>query len=127
MAEYRSSMPLFDDQPEVSAVKKCNRCNAVLAGHPCPSCRSPEYRVEAIPFGDPSLPEGEKPRLSPQHLTIAARLREGPATNLELGAICQRFGARLWELKRAGFLWSRSTVKAGVYRYELVRDFPPEA
>ncbi len=87
----------------------------------------PLFDRPAVAFADPSLSEAEKVRLSPQHLTIAARLREGPATNLELGMISQRFGARLHELKRAGFLWARSCVKAGVYRYEMVRDFLPEA
>lgn len=86
----------------------------------------PLFDRPAVAFADPSLSEAEKLRMSPQHLKIVDRLREGPATNLELGMISQRFGARLHELKKAGFLWSRSTVKAGVYRYEMVRDFLPE-
>jgi hypothetical protein len=84
-------------------------------------------RPAAVPFADPSLSEAEKLRMSPQHHAIVARLREGPATNLELGMISQRFGARLHELKKAGFLWSKATVKPGVYRYEMVRDFLPES
>jgi hypothetical protein len=81
----------------------------------------------SIPFADPTLAEAEKLRMSPQHQTIVARLKEGPATNLELGMICQRFGARLHELKRAGFLWSKKAVRHGLYRYEMVRDFLPES
>ena len=83
-------------------------------------------RPASVPFRDPSLSDAEKVRLTPQALKIAAVLREGPATNLELGMISQRFGARLHDLKRAGFHWSKTTVKAGVYRYEMVRDFLPE-
>ena len=72
---------------------------------------------------DPSVPDDEIPRLSAQHVAIADALREGPKTNLELGMIAQRFGARLMELKRAGFLWKRSSAGRGIHRYEMVRDF----
>lgn len=66
-----------------------------------------------------SVPDHERARLSEQHHAILARLRQGPATNLELGQIAQRFTARLHELRKAGHDWRRETVRAGVYRYSL--------
>jgi len=80
-----------------------------------------------VAFLDPSLPEEEKPRLSPQHQAIADALRSGPKTNLELNMIAHRYGARLHELKAAGFLWTKRTLKAGVYEYRMIRDFLPDA
>ena len=64
------------------------------------------------------------PRLSAHHLLILERLARGPATNLELGMICQRFGARLHELKRAGHPWVKRMVEAGIYQYRLIRVDP---
>jgi hypothetical protein len=69
-----------------------------------------------------SVPDHEAPRLRPQHHEILARLREGPATNLELGMICQRFGARLNELRKAGIPWKKECVKAGIYKYTLIGE-----
>lgn len=80
-----------------------------------------------VPTRDPSLPEDEAPRLTTQAHAIAERLRRGPATNLDLGMISQRFGARLHDLKRAGFLWRRRPIARGVHRYEMVRDFLSDA
>lgn len=71
--------------------------------------------------------EDDKPRLSLQCHAVADRLRQGPATNLQLIMIAHRFGARLLELKQAGFLWSRKPLGQGVHEYRLVRDFLPAA
>lgn len=65
----------------------------------------------------------DKPRLSAQCHAIADRLRSGRATNLQLIMISHRFGARLHELKRAGFLWERTPLRQGVHEYRMVRDF----
>jgi hypothetical protein len=78
-----------------------------------------EYERQPVPLNS-SVPEHERARLSPQHDAILARLRQGPATNLELEAIAHRFGARLHELKRAGHEIKRECVESGVYRYELI-------
>ena len=75
---------------------------------------------------NPSVPECEAPRLGAQHETILARLREGPATNVELGMICQRFGARLHELRLAGIGWSKTMVRPGVYEYRLTGEAAAE-
>lgn len=60
------------------------------------------------------------PRLSAQHHAIIAALREGPKTNLQLGMIAQRFGARLNEIKKAGIPWVRRSVAPGVNEYRLI-------
>ena len=50
---------------------------------------------------------------------ILARLQQGPATNVELNAICYRYGARIFELKRDGYAIDKACVAAGVWRYTL--------
>ncbi len=96
MIGYTSSMPLFDN-PRVALQLALGVSTNI------------------------SIDEADVPRLSAHHRLILERLAQGPATNLELGAICQRFGARLHELKRAGHPWLKRPVKAGVYEYRLIR------
>jgi len=81
----------------------------------------------SVKLADPGVHPGDERRLKVQHHAIAERLREGPATNLELGMISQRFSARLHELTKAGFLWKWTRLGPGVNRYEMVRDFLPES
>lgn len=45
----------------------------------------------------------EQGRLQTQSARILQRLREGPASNQELSAIALRFGARLHDLRKAGY------------------------
>jgi hypothetical protein len=45
----------------------------------------------------------EEPRLSKQSQAILDRLRQRPASNSELMLIAQRFGARVHDLRAAGF------------------------
>src|SRR5678816_3999302 len=88
---------------------------------PAPRTARDEHDDDERPIKlNSSVPEHEAPRLSLQHQTILDRLREGPATNLELGEIAQRFSARLHELKLAGHPWRRETIRPGVYRYTLL-------
>lgn len=49
------------------------------------------------------LPQSERDRLNRQQSRILDRLRQGRATNAELGRIAQRFGARLKELRDKGY------------------------
>ena len=93
MRGYESSMPLFDRPASAGLV-------------PCNSTVVPD----------------DVPRLSDQHTAILKALTDGPKTNLQLGMICQRFGARLHELKRAGHPWLRERVDKGVYEYRLLGD-----
>jgi hypothetical protein len=66
-----------------------------------------------------TVPPHEASRLSAQHAAILDALREGPKTNLQLALICQRFSARLHELRKAGHEWSKECLEAGVYLYTL--------
>ena len=60
--------------------------------------------MEAIPPQDPRVRGTvEEPRLSRQSLAVLERLRQGPAENTELVLIAQRFGARVHDLRGAGF------------------------
>lgn len=45
----------------------------------------------------------EARRLSAQAQSILERLQRGRASNADLSAIAQRFGARLFDLRRAGY------------------------
>lgn len=85
------------------------------------TAREEYYAAPAVPL-NASVPEHEAPRLSAQHAKILDRLREGPATNLELELIAHRFGARLNELKRAGHPWLKRCIKPGLYEYRLTGD-----
>jgi hypothetical protein len=59
------------------------------------------------------------PRISEQARKILERLREGPATNIELQEIALRYSARLHELKKCGVLtFEKVNVCGGVWRYE---------
>ena len=51
---------------------------------------------------------------------VLERLRQGPATNVELAELAgYRFGARLEELKRHGIKWDKQHVVSGTWRYFL--------
>ena len=45
----------------------------------------------------------EQSRLQTQSARILRRLESGPATNFELSAIALRFGARIQDLRKAGY------------------------
>lgn len=96
MKGYQSSMPLFDPKPE----------------------------PVVIPAADPNVLDSDRPRLCGACLRVLARLKEGPATNLQLmhpdcgGA---RFGGRLHDLRRNGVLWKRTHETGSVWRYELIQ------
>lgn len=68
---------------------------------------------------NPTVPAGDEVRLGKQHYAILAMLRAGPATNVELATIGQRFGARLLELKQAGYAIVKAQEGPGLYRYTL--------
>lgn len=80
--------------------------------------------VERLPLPDPRIVREARPRLHLQSIAILARLKEGPATNGELGKLAQRFGARVMELRDAGHVIHQEYVSQsrGVYRYELLEQ-----
>lgn len=67
-------------------------------------------------------PASDKPRLSRQCETILAMLRERPRTNVELNAVCFRYGARLFELRKAGHRIKSTRLHEGVWRFELLDE-----
>lgn len=82
-----------------------------------------EFNLEPSPIVvvDPNVEAEAKPRLTRQAWAVLQRLQQGPATNVELIAIAQRFGARIHDLRKAGYEIERTSVDvaAGVYGYEL--------
>lgn len=52
---------------------------------------------------DPNVKAADIPRVTKQAAAILARLRQGPATNIELREIAWRYPARVLDLKAAGF------------------------
>lgn len=50
---------------------------------------------------------------------VLRRLQSGPATNIQLAGICQRFGGRIHEL-RTEWEIDKQPVSAGVWRYSLI-------
>lgn len=80
----------------------------------------PAATVEPV---DPHVLESDKPRLRGASLRVLERLREGPATNLQLiGPECggSRFGSRLHDLRKAGVTWKREHVSGAVWSYRLI-------
>lgn len=68
-----------------------------------------------------TVPEEAKPRLGLQHQAIIERLQKGPVTNYELLQYAQRFGARIHELRKAGYniIKTYADDTRGVYVYSL--------
>lgn len=61
----------------------------------------------------------EAQRLASAKDRVLARLRQGSATNVELNAICYRYGARIMELRREGYAITKTHQSKGVWIYAL--------
>jgi hypothetical protein len=61
-----------------------------------------DFNAKPIPV-NPSVDPVEAVRLSKQSEEILERLRQGPATNVELACIGIRYSARIGELRSAGY------------------------
>ena len=61
----------------------------------------------------------ELARLDGSRERVLARLQQGEATNIELATICLRFGARILELRRAGYPITSEQAGRGVWLYRL--------
>ena len=70
---------------------------------------------------DPRLADEERPRLTRQCLAVLERLRQGPATTMELIPISTRFSARLHELRKQGWIIETDRIDkaSGVSLYTL--------
>lgn len=79
------------------------------------------HRPKSPHLVDDRLPAEAKPRLSRQALAVLARLEAGPATNLELIPISTRFSARIYDLRRAGYVidTDQGDKASGVTTYTL--------
>lgn len=70
---------------------------------------------------DERLPAESKPRLTRQACEVLARLERGPATNIELIPISSRFSARIYDLRKAGYVIDTDMVDRanGITLYTL--------
>jgi hypothetical protein len=64
-------------------------------------------------------------RHSSQRDEILQRLRKrgrDGVLNSELNEICYRYGARLWELRKAGWVIVTQSLGGGLYKFILLRE-----
>jgi len=73
----------------------------------------------------PRVVEPKRERRLSQKQRILERLRHGPATNHELNAIGFRYGARVKELRDAGYKVTSEDLGGGLWRFTLIAE-PPE-
>lgn len=66
--------------------------------------------------------DAEAQRLDGSKAKVLAALQDGPKTNVELNAICYRYGARIFELKREGYPIEKAHQGGGVWTYELLKE-----
>ena len=80
--------------------------------------------VKPIEAKDPNVPEAAKGRLSRQCREVLDMLRIRPRTNAELAAITHRFGARIWDLRKAGYgiIALERDHATGLVLYKLAHD-----
>jgi len=85
---------------------------------------SPPPLFAPIPVSDPHVAARDRPRLSAQCVKVLDRLRRGRATNVELVGICLRAGARIYDLRKAGYEITTSQAKdgTGLVWYRLVKE-----
>lgn len=79
-----------------------------------------------VPTPDPRVEREARPRLSRQCIAILERLKEGNASGCDLLLIAHRYGARLHELRKAGYqidIVARD-VASGFTEYALVDAAP---
>ena len=65
-----------------------------------------------------------KPRVERQATRILQRLRQGRMSNMELKAIACQYTARIWELRRAGYVIENVQInhRTGESWYELKQE-----
>lgn len=68
---------------------------------------------------DPNLHPGDESRVKGQNRLVLDQLRQGPATNFELAAICMRFSARCHDLRKAGFKISSRRIAGAEWLFSL--------
>lgn len=79
-----------------------------------------EAKTKEIPVVDPNVDVRDIPRLGKSSLNVLARLKRGPATNVELMEVGgMRFGARIHDLKKHGYSVRSERLDGGIWVYEL--------
>ena len=74
-----------------------------------------------IPVVDPNALKSDKKRLNGKAKAILERLQRGPAYGHDLMAMGgTRYGARIHDLKKAGYKIHAKHVKDGIWEYSLV-------
>jgi len=63
----------------------------------------------------------EQTRRRSAKVRVLDALRRGPQTNVDLNAICYRYGARIHELRAAGYVITRTPAGRGVFVYRVER------
>lgn len=76
-------------------------------------------RENKIAPTDPNVSEEDVPRLTGQNLAILNRLREGPATNVELAEIALKYSGRISDVRAAGYRIKGEKREGGVWVYSL--------
>ncbi len=121
MKGYRSKMPLLDLRPApLAMVDTTYDCGCKAAGDlvakSCPMHGGPSV----VPV-DPSVLPTDVPRLKGAGQRVLARLKEGPATGMELVAVGgTRYGAILFDLRKAGVVWKCEHKSRSDWIYTLI-------
>jgi hypothetical protein len=68
---------------------------------------------------DPHVVEQDKPRLTGQNQVILLRLRQGPATNVELADLALKYSGRISDLRAAGYTIICHRGERGLNIYQL--------
>lgn len=76
-------------------------------------------RENKIAPTDPNVAEEDVPRLTGQNQAILNRLREGPATTMELNAISCKYTSRASDLRKHGIKVKCEKRADGVWVYSL--------
>ena len=78
---------------------------------------------ELLPKAKPQKPVvAEIQRNLSNYEKVLRRLRNGPATNVELNAICYRYGGRIHEMRLKGLHITTERLHDGVFVFTLKED-----
>jgi hypothetical protein len=83
---------------------------------PTPAERQTVWQTHAEQQAD------EATRLAHVEARMIDRLRQGPATNVELSRIGLKYTARISEMRTRGYVIEADYVKRGIWRYTLVSE-----
>jgi hypothetical protein len=79
------------------------------------------HDTPVAPATDPNVHPEDKPRINRLCRVVLERLQTGPAYSHELATISHRFGARISDLREAGYDIATQRLPGGVYLYSLAQ------